>query len=497
MAIVLPHGVLFRGNEEEKIRTKLLQRRQIDAIIGLPAGIFTNTGIPTIVMILRKQPKHNNVLFIDASQGFRKEKNSNVLRERDIKKILDVYRKRETRAGFSHLADLAEIESNQFNLNIPRYITPVSKNESQNIDAHLNGGIPDEDIDQFSDFWQAFPTLRKTLFSPLRPSFSTLNIKAEEIFNTIEQDSDYQAFIAKTHQGIEQWKQNVVAQLLGENPVTSGEILPIFDKLENALFQQFEISRFTDPYEAYQLFVDNWNAQINNDLTAFAENGFEYARTLVANLVTKGKEEVEDGKTGAIFSKALIADYFFATEKNALDEIKQQISNDEETLTEHQTELTGSIENEDDIAQLENIVKTAKSNAQKAISALKDWAEQSALEWTESELSEKFDRLQQIQALSQGVKQAKEQLKREEPRFDEKVEAQFAQLTLQDIRKLLEQKWLNALIVELENIAHSYSRNVANQIKALDERYKETLDEIQAQRKQAEEAFWAMAKLLG
>ena len=497
MAIVLPHGVLFRGNEEEKIRTKLLQRRQIDAIIGLPAGIFTNTGIPTIVMILRKQPKHNNVLFIDASQGFRKEKNSNVLRERDIKKILDVYRKRETRAGFSHLADLAEIESNQFNLNIPRYITPVSKNESQNIDAHLNGGIPDEDIDQFSDFWQAFPTLRKTLFSPLRPGFSTLNIKAEEIFNTIEQDSDYQAFIAKTHQSIEQWKQNVVAQLLGENPVTSGEILPIFDKLENALFQQFEISRFTDPYEAYQLFVDNWNAQINNDLTAFAENGFEYARTLVANLVTKGKEEVEDGKTGAIFSKALIADYFFATEKNALDEIKQQISNDEETLTEHQTELTSGIESEDDIAQLENIVKTAKSNAQKAISALKDWLEQADLEWTESELSEKFDRLQQIQALSQSVKQAKEQLKREEPRFDEKVEAQFAQLTLQDIRQLLEQKWLNTLIVELENIAHSYSRNVANQIKALDERYKETLDEIQAQRKQAEEAFWAMAKLLG
>ena len=183
--------------------------------------------------------------------------------------------------------------------------------------------------------------------------------------------------------------------------------------------------------------------------------------------------------------------------KNALDEIKQQISNDEETLTEHQTELTGGIENEDDIAQLENIVKTAKNNAQKAISALKDWAEQSALEWTESELSEKFDCLQQIQALSQSVKQAKEQLKREEPRFDEKVEAQFAQLTLQDICQLLEQKWLNALIVELENIAHSYSRNVANQIKALDERYKETLDEIQAQRKQAEEAFWAMAKLLG
>lgn len=215
MAIVLPHGVLFRGNEEEKIRTKLLQRRQIDAIIGLPAGIFTNTGIPTIVMILRKQPKHNNVLFIDASQGFRKEKNSNVLRERDIKKILDTYRKREEIAGFSHLADLAEIEANQFNLNIPRYITPASKNESQNIDAHLNGGIPNEDIDQFTEFWHAFPALKNKLFSPLRTGFSRLNVPANDIFSTIEQDADYQAFIAKMHANIELWKTEASRQYWG------------------------------------------------------------------------------------------------------------------------------------------------------------------------------------------------------------------------------------------------------------------------------------------
>lgn len=499
MAIVLPHGVLFRGNEEEKIRTKLLQRRQIDAIIGLPAGIFTNTGIPTIVMILRKQPKHNNVLFIDASQGFRKEKNSNVLRERDIKKILDTYRKREEIAGFSHLADLAEIEANQFNLNIPRYITPASKNESQNIDAHLNGGIPNEDIDQFADFWQAFPTLKNTLFSPLRAGFSHLNVPANEIFNTIEQDADYQAFIAQMHANIEQWKNAVKAEILNAEAIKSGQILPIFDKLEAKLFQQFTISHFTDPYEAYQLFVDSWNETISTDLELLAENnGFDYARTLVPNMVSKGKEdEVQDGLKGAILPKTLIAEQFFTAEKAKREQIKQRISENEESITENQNELTSGIENEDDLTALEAIIKTAKTNAKKALVALTEWVEQTGTEWEDSELQEKSDRLQAIQTASQAIKQAKEQLKKAEPIFDAQVKAKYTELSHDDIRQLLEQKWLHSLVNELENITHNYSKNVANQLKALDERYKETLAEIQTQRKQAEEAFWAMAKLLG
>ncbi|MDU4464060.1 type I restriction-modification system subunit M [Haemophilus parahaemolyticus] len=499
MAIVLPHGVLFRGNEEEKIRTKLLQRRQIDAIIGLPAGIFTNTGIPTIVMILRKQPKHNNVLFIDASQGFRKEKNSNVLRERDIKKILDTYRKREEIAGFSHLADLAEIEANQFNLNIPRYITPASKNESQNIDAHLNGGIPNEDIDQFTEFWHAFPALKNKLFSPLRTGFSRLNVPANDIFSTIEQDTDYQAFIAKMHANIEQWKAEASSAILGDEAIKSGQILPTFDELETKLFQRFAISEFTDPYEAYQLFVDAWNETIASDLEQLAENsGFDYARTLVPNMVAKGKdEEVQDGLKGAILPKDLIAERFFTAEKVQLEQFKQTASENEETINEHQSELTNGVENEEDLTALEAIIKTAKTNAKKATSALADWATQTGAEWEQSELQEKIDRLHTIQIANQAIKQAKDQLKKAEPIFDAQVEAKYAELSLTDIRQLLAQKWLVSLVTELENITHSHSKVVANQLKALDERYKETLAEIQTQRKEAEDAFWAMAKLLG
>lgn len=122
MAIVLPHGVLFRGAKEGKIRESLLKKNQIDAVIGLPAGLFYSTGIPTVVLVLRKNKSNRDVLFIDASKGFEKGKNQNKLREEDINKILETYKKREDVERYAHVATMEEIEENDFNLNIPRYV---------------------------------------------------------------------------------------------------------------------------------------------------------------------------------------------------------------------------------------------------------------------------------------------------------------------------------------------------------------------------------------
>ena len=215
-------------------------------------------------------------------------------------------------------------------------------------------------------------------------------------------------------------------------------------------------------------------------------------------MVAKGKdEEVQDGLKGAILPKDLVAERFFTDEKAQLEQFKQTASENEETINEHQSELTNGVENEEDLTALEAIIKTAKTNAKKATTALVDWAAQTGAEWEQSELQEKIDRLHTIQIANQAIKQAKDQLKKAEPIFDAQVEAKYAELSLTDIRQLLAQKWLVSLVTELENITHSHSKAVANQLKALDERYKETLAEIQTQRKEAEEAFWAMAKLLG
>ncbi|MFR0600390.1 type I restriction-modification system subunit M [Lactobacillus equicursoris] len=122
MAIVLPHGVLFRGAGEGKIRKALLEKGQIDAIIGMPAGLFYSTGIPTIVMVLKKHRDNRDVLFIDASKGFEKGKNQNILRDEDIDKIVETYKKREDVDKYAHLATMDEIKENEYNLNIPRYV---------------------------------------------------------------------------------------------------------------------------------------------------------------------------------------------------------------------------------------------------------------------------------------------------------------------------------------------------------------------------------------
>ena len=122
MAIVLPHGVLFRGAKEGKIREALLKKNQIDAIIGMPPGLFYSTGIPTVVLVLKKNRPNKDVLFIDASKGFEKDKNQNKLREEDIDKIINTYKERKDVERYAHVASFDEIKENDFNLNIPIYV---------------------------------------------------------------------------------------------------------------------------------------------------------------------------------------------------------------------------------------------------------------------------------------------------------------------------------------------------------------------------------------
>lgn len=129
MAIVLPHGVLFRGGGEGKIRKVLLENGAIDTVIGLPANIFFNTSIPTTVIILKKDRPTKDVLFIDASQGFEKAKNQNTLTDEHIDTILEAYAKRENKEKYAYVAEFEEIVENDYNLNIPRYVDTFEEEE--------------------------------------------------------------------------------------------------------------------------------------------------------------------------------------------------------------------------------------------------------------------------------------------------------------------------------------------------------------------------------
>ena len=165
MTIVLPHGVLFRGGEEEKIRTNLIENNNIDAIIGLPANIFFGTGIPTIIMVLKQNRTNTDVLIIDASKGYTKEGKNNKLRASDIKRIVDAVVAREDIPKFCMKVSRDTIRANEYNLNIPRYVDSSDKGETWDIYATIFGGIPHSEIEELAEYWTAFPSLKKQLFS--------------------------------------------------------------------------------------------------------------------------------------------------------------------------------------------------------------------------------------------------------------------------------------------------------------------------------------------
>ncbi|CAB9543072.1 Type I restriction-modification system, DNA-methyltransferase subunit M (EC [Bathymodiolus brooksi thiotrophic gill symbiont] len=122
MGVVLPHGVLFRGASEGKIRQKILDNNLLDCVIGLPANLFFGTSIPVAILVFKKNRKNTDVLFIDASKEFTKNKNQNILEDSHIDKILTTYKNRKELEKYSHLANLTEIQENDYNLNIPRFV---------------------------------------------------------------------------------------------------------------------------------------------------------------------------------------------------------------------------------------------------------------------------------------------------------------------------------------------------------------------------------------
>jgi type I restriction enzyme M protein len=194
--VILPHGVLFRGNAEAEIRKNLLQRKWIKGIIGLPANLFYGTGIPACIIVIDKENAEDRegVFMMDASKGYIKDGNKNRLREQDIHKIVDAFNRQWEIDKFCRFVPYNEIEKNEYNLNIPRYIDTQEEEDIQDLNAHLNGGIPQKDIDALQEFWTVYPNLRKDLFTPIREGYAKLNVKKSAIKSTIFEHSDFMQY---------------------------------------------------------------------------------------------------------------------------------------------------------------------------------------------------------------------------------------------------------------------------------------------------------------
>lgn len=312
LTIVLPHGVLFRGDADEnsegegKIRRNLIEKNNIDAIIGLPANIFFGTGIPTLIMVLKQHRDNDDVLIIDASKGFVKEGKNNKLRECDIKRIADTVRDRKTVPGYSRTVSRDEIRQNGYNLNIPRYVDSSDPVEKFDIYATMFGGIPHSEIDELQKYWDTFPSLREELFiADADKPYSQL--KTEDTQSFIEQNADVKAFQQMFAQAFGGFADSVHHRLIDQ--IATANPQKELDAISDDIFARLHGMPLIDRYAAYQALADNWQG-ITNDIETIQQEGIEAVRVVepAYKLVKKGDEEIEvpDGLKGRIIPFDLV-----------------------------------------------------------------------------------------------------------------------------------------------------------------------------------------------
>lgn len=325
MCIVLPHGVLFRGGEEGTIRKNLVENRHIQAIIGLPANIFFGTGIPTIVMVLRKQRESSDVLVVDASKHFVKEGKNNKLRASDIRRIVDAIMAGATVDKFSRLVTIDEIRANDYNLNIPRYVDSSEAAENWDVYATMFGGVPKAEVDALDRYWKVWPSLKGQLYG--EGGGSCLAALTDDVAATVEDNVDVVSFLSGyrdtlSHLPVE-LRKRLVDGLLQVDAVVEED--HIAEQLRDALSGV----ALVDEYDAYQALDDAWTG-ISGDLEVIQTEGSESVRKVDPNMVIKkkdGKEtEIQDGWIGRILPFELVQSHILTADVAKINSMEERLS---------------------------------------------------------------------------------------------------------------------------------------------------------------------------
>jgi type I restriction enzyme M protein len=344
--IVMPHGVLFRGNKEETIRTELIRKGYIKGIIGLPANLFYGTGIPACLIVIDKQgaDKPKSIFMIDASRGFRKDGPKNRLREQDLHRIVDVFNSQdESDPKYARLVPLKEVEENGYNLNIPRYIDSSEPEDLQDIEGHLLGGIPNRDIDELQEYWDVFPSLRKALFKKGdRKGYSELKIEPEAIRETIFGHAEFKAYATQMDTVFDKWAKSVRPLLEGIDKKTSPRKL--FSNLSDSVLAAFSSTKLIDEYAAYQKLADFWNDAMKDGVYLVIENGWSAELRQLEKV--KGKSFPDEAlligpksKQKAFLSDLLPKTVIFQTKLSELWDAKAQLSSELEAIGAEKSEL--------------------------------------------------------------------------------------------------------------------------------------------------------------
>lgn len=492
-AVVLPHGVLFRGNAEATIRQSIVDKGYIKGIIGLPANLFFGTGIPACIIIIDKSDadERQGIFMIDASHDFIKDGNKNRLRERDIYKIVTTFNQQITSdPKYARFVPNNEIKiKNNYNLNITRYIDSTVPEDLQDIDAHLNGGIPAVDVDSMEKYWTLFPNLKNKLFSVMREGYYKLNIPTDEVRNAIYNDEEFSDYTERIDNAFDTWKNQVDEGL--KNIDDGVDVKQYIVELAEALLNSFDGIELIDKYDVYEVLLSYWQEIMGDDIYLVSVDGYKAAKTTenIMGVYTSGKKKGQEkivGWEGVLLPKSMIEKTFFAEERKKINEaqnIAEETQNHLDELTEEQT---------GDEGYLKDYLNDKDKVDAKAVSAkIKELKK-------EKVNGEEFVILSEYIELSDTVSKQNKIVKELNAELEIKVKSQYSELTDEEIMELLlNRKWYYTIFDGIKNLYVTASHNMANRIIELAERYEDTLPFLNAEADELEKRVTAHLERMG
>jgi len=460
-ACILPHGVLFRGNAEAEIRRNLVRHGYIKGIIGLPANLFYGTGIPACIVVIDKKDAgaRRGIFMIDASAGFMKDGPKNRLRAQDIHKIVDAFTRTLEIPKYSRVVSFDEIEKNDFNLNLPRYIDGQVAEDAQDIEGHLNGGIPLADIDALQRYWDVCPGLRKKLFKPNRKAYADLAVE-QSVKSAIHGHPEFVAFTSRMNEHFDAWRARSAKSLkaLGAGCHPKDVIAALSENLLAHYLDQPLI----DAYDVYQHLMDYWATTMQDDCYLIAADGWKAPTYRVIERDKKGKEK-DKGWACDLVPKALIVARYFAKEQAAIDQLAAELDAAEAQLTELEEEHGGEEAAFGGFDKINaNLVNERldeigdDKEAKDEIAVLKHWL--------------KFDR--EKSALKKKLREAEAEL-------DAAAYGKYPKLTEAEIKALVvDDKWLGVIDREIHGETDRISQELTRRVKELSERYATPLPKL-------------------
>jgi type I restriction enzyme M protein len=476
-AVILPHGVLFRGNAEADIRRNLIKQGYIKGIIGLPANLFYGTGIPACIIVIDKASAKqrldnpdSGIFMIDASKGFMKDGPKNRLREQDLHKIVDVFNNQIPKSRYSRMVSFKEIEANDYNLNIPRYIDSSTPEDLHDLSAHLCGGIPNADLEALDSYWKVFPSLRRTLFTSDREGYSKALVKAAEVKSTILEHPEFKHFAEISLALFQRWKEQANLAALNQNDFPKDAI----HRISESLLDAYTDAPLLDRYDMYQIIMNYWFDTMQDDVYFITQDGWSAANSIRELVVKKGEKLKETPDLiinkakykAELIPPALIVLRYFADEQREIDAL--QAIADASTQ-----ELEAYIEEH---AVEEGLLEAALNDSGKVTKASVTARQKHATD------ADEIKALKQVKMLLETEANNKSVVKIAQEALDIKVFQQYPKLTEAENKILIvEDKWLATLQANIVAEIERVTQQLANRVKTLEERYETPLPELTRQ----------------